>query len=217
MEGPNRVSGAIHNLMTARKNKVFVKNQLAAQKAGINLLKDLNKLCSAGYQNGQFFLLFYNTARTMGCNREYLIQKVKITKSYFNKDNKEAKPPEELFLVEALKINRMGQQKRADEHIKRYSIAGTFRRKVVVECEIGWGRIPAKVESYTWPFKKNTLYNRIQDYSPKRGLYDKVLFQCSRKYSYGFEIAQDGRFFLQLPYFINPNKITNVNKNMGGR
>jgi len=217
MEGPSRVSGALTNIMTAQKNKVFVKNQLAAQKAGINLLHDLNKACSAGYQNGQFFLLFYNTAHTMGCNREFLIQRVKITKRYFTQDNKEAKPTEELFLVEMLKVNRLGQQKRADEHFKRYSIGDAFRRKVVVECEIGWGRIPNKLEAYVWPSKSNTLYNCIQDYSPIPGLYQEVQFEWSQKYSYAFEIAQNGQFLFQLPFFINANTTMSMNRNGRGR
>lgn len=203
MEGPRLISGSLEDRSSASKNKVFVKNNEEAQKAGVDLFKELNKYYAVNFKNGHFFLLFYNSAIVTGCEKEYLLQRVHITKQYLSRDNEEIKPREELFLVEALKLKDNNKLKRADEHRKRYSIGKAFKRKIIVECEIGWGKIPNKIEGNKWPFEKTTLYHCIQDYSIDPDLYNKVEFDFSKKYTFEFEFTQDGKYSIELPKFLS--------------
>lgn len=203
MEGFTKSSGALENSSEASRNKVFAKNQEFAKKAGIDLFKELPQYHSVGFKNGQFFLLFYNSARVAGCEKEYLIQRVKITKTFLNQNNEEAKPPEEMFLVEVFKINKLGELKRADEHHASYSIGNTYKRKTVVECEIGCGKIPKHIEGNKWPFEDNILFEIVQNYSPTPGLYNDVVFDFSESFKHEFEMIRDGRYSLTLPEFLS--------------
>jgi hypothetical protein len=50
--------------------------------------------------------------------------------------------------------------------------------------EVGCGEISGVAEGFAWPFDRQFLYESVQDYSDKTGLYDKVNFEFSKSYSF---------------------------------
>lgn len=188
LNDPNQVLGSM----------IYLKKKETAERAGLELEYELDKIFAAGYQDKNFFIIFYVFAKAMDCRRGYLIQKVKLTKLYLDNSGNTYKSKEQ-YLVEALKLNTKKEIKRADEHIKKYSLGNADSRKTIVECEIGCGVIPWIVDKRQWPYAANKLFHRIQKYSDKPRLYDKVKFNFSTTYSFEFEFDKKGKYSVKLP------------------
>lgn len=150
--------------------------------------------------NQNFFQLFYNTASSPSCKREYLIQRVKITKSYYDKNHRRYKQTHE-YLVEAMRTKN-STYKRADMHIRSYSINEASSRSTLIEAEIGCGILPNEATGNTWPYSRGTLYKEIQGYQPTPGVYNKIKFDFSKSYSLGVEFHETGIKSITWPYFI---------------
>jgi len=172
-----------------------------AKKAYVNLDRYLDEIFIAQYKNKQFFLLFYNLAEAPSCSREYLIQKVKITKTNYS-DTDQVAHGEVKYLVEVMKLNQLKKTKRADEHKKRYGLKNYSLREVHVECEIGCGEIIGVIEGDSWLYGKGELYKQLQDYSSQPQLYDDVQFDFSKKYEFRFSFDDQENVDIEWPYFL---------------
>lgn len=184
------------------KNKYFKEQKQKARKAGIDLKKKMKNLGTSKYnkENDNFYMLFFNLAKAPTCKREYLVQRIKLTKSYFNISEVLYKKKYE-YLVEVIKTKNK-TTKRADQHHRSYSLNEAYRRVIKVEAEIGCGFVKGAAEGKKWPYKKNTLYKLIQDHSEKVGFYDDVRFNFSKKYSFGISFQKGQRKSVSWPSFM---------------
>ncbi len=184
------------------RSKYFKEKQTLAEKAGLDLRKKMSKTGTSAFnkKNGNFFMLFYNLAQAPTCKRNYLVQRVKLTKSYFDKDGKRYKRTTD-YLVEVMKIKGKSL-KRADEHYRSYSLNEAHRRMVDIRAEIGCGIVRGEAEGVKWPYSRRRLYERVQDYSQTPGTYDDVVFDFSQKYSFGVEFTRNGIQQIKWPYFV---------------
>lgn len=173
-----------------------------ARKAGGDLYNALGYTSYSSYnpKNKNFYLIFYNLAESPSCGRNYLVQRIKMNQTFYNKKGKKIKETDQ-YLVEVMKTKN-GRMKKGDEHYRRYSLKKAYKRKVNVEAEIGCGQIPGVTEGQLWPYDKGHLYFRVQDYSISPGYYYAVNFEFSAKYSYSFEFSADGRSSVKWPSFI---------------
>lgn len=169
------------------KNKYFKEQKQKAGLAGIDLKKKMTKQGTSRYnkKNDNFYMLFFNLAKAPTCQREYLVQRVKLTKSYFNINGRLYKKRYE-YLVEVMKTKDK-TTKHADQHYRSYYLNKAYKRVIKAEVEIGCGFVNGVPMGKKWPYKKNILYKSIQDHSEKVGYYDDVKFNFSKKYS--FEVS----------------------------
>jgi len=184
-------------------SKYFLADKKLAAMAGIDLSKYLGQYKVAEYNpsNKNIFLLFYNLVSAPTCNRDYMIQKVRLDK-YAYDQNGNLTNRRNLHLVEVMKLNSEKRLKRADRHVRRYSLQNNHRRRVVLEVEIGCGTIPGLVESRRWPYRPGILYKLVQDYSTDPGLYDHVRFETSKRYGMEFEFDANGNHTVEWPSFL---------------
>ncbi|HQP10872.1 MAG TPA: hypothetical protein PKV41_05760 [Candidatus Omnitrophota bacterium] len=176
----------------------FLENEKRALAVGIRLKDHLDQYSVSGYKQNTFFFLFYNFLTAVGCPNDYVVQRVRLTKLYYDLLGNVYKKHEQ-FLVEALALNLKKETKRADDHWKTYTLGKFFKRKVVIDLEIGCGEIPKTLTGKAWPHAQNPLYYRVQDYSDEPGLYDKVKYQFSSAYRITMEFDRDGKYSLELP------------------
>ena len=183
-------------------SRYFKSQQKLAKKAGLNLSNFMEQPAVFGFNstNKNMYMLFYNTAFSPTCKRNYLIQRVKITKSFYDNHNKKYKETRD-YLVEVMKTKGRSI-KRADAHYRSYSLNKSTKRTTVVDLEIGCGVIPHKVQGRKWPYNKSILYKLVQNYSRSPGDYDRVIFDFSRKYSFGMSFSVQGIESITWPYFI---------------
>ncbi len=202
MEKLNSNSGKVTMPKPYKETVAYKKNVPLAKKAGLNYNSVLNKRYAKSYKNNQFFFLFYNYVEAPRCKKEYVIQKVKVTKVDYNQAG-QIKSNDITYLVEVLKLNKFKKTKRADEHIKRYALLNAAKRETFVEAEVGCGQIPGVIVGQNWPYGSKKLYNKLQGYSSDPGFYDKVEFSSSSEYDFGFSFDDKGRSRVDLPYFIS--------------
>lgn len=203
LESQMSLNWPLKNKKAVYTSTYFKEKQVLAKKSGVNLKKKMTKAGVAKFnkENGKFFMLFYNMAKAPSCRRDYLVQRVKLTKSYYKKNGRMYDQRHE-YLVEVMKTKRKST-KRADEHVRSYSLNGAYRRVVKVEAEIGCGVVQNKTEGNRWPYSKRSLYELIQDHSDSPGCYEDVRFEFSNKYSFGVDFNRDGIKAIEWPYFIN--------------
>lgn len=185
-------------------SETYLTNQKYAKKVGFDLSEKLEKngLLAYNPETTDIMVLFYNLVKAPKCERGYVIQKVRLDKYFLNQANQIIKEKHE-YLVEAMKLNNNKMIKRADEHLKFYSLQNSFKRKVVLESEIGCGQISGVAEGIKWPFAANRLYKRIQNYSASPGYYDRVFFESSQKYRMEFEFDAYGNNNAIWPEFMH--------------
>ncbi len=183
-------------------NKYFLKDNELALDAEVDISQYLNNQVISTYNNkkNKFFLLFFNMIDSEGCDKDYLIQRVRIKKVSYDFYGKQSSTSWQ-HLVEVFKIQN-GNIKKADRHIKKYSLNKEYIREVFTDVEVGCGKIPGIVEGKHWLYGRNSLYKLIQDYSAEPGLYDDVYFDFSSGYTFDFSFAADGSSSIELPYFI---------------
>jgi len=184
------------------RSSYFKEQQALALKAELDLKQHMERAAIGKFskKKGNFYALFGNLVEASLCKRGFLIQRVKLLKSYFNEDGHLYKTNNK-YLVEAFKIKK--QRNRVDLHYRSYSLNDADRRVIKVEVEVGCGEIVGVAEGKRWPFPRNTLYNLIQDYSSSKGLYDDVSFDFSRKYSFSVDFESEGIRSLSWPDFID--------------
>lgn len=184
-------------------SKYFLADKKLAAMAGLDLSKHLSQYKVAQYNqsNKNIFLLFYNLVAAPTCNRDYMIQKVRLDK-YAYDQNGNLTSLNNLHLVEIMKLNSEKRLKRADRHVRRYSLQNNHKRRVVLEVEIGCGTIPGLVESRRWPYRPGILYKLVQDYSINPGLYNHVQFENSKSYGMEFEFDAHGNHEVNWPSFL---------------
>ncbi len=199
MESHKSPAWPLRNPSKVFQEPTFLKNEKRAFKVGIDLREELDQYSVAGYKNNLFFFLFYNFVTVVGCPNEYAIQKVKVTKLYYDFSGDPYKRQVQ-FLVEALALNYKKETRRADEHRREYLLGKFAKRKIIIDLEVGCGEIQKVVTGKAWPNPKNKLYYRIQNFSDQPELYNKVNFRFSSKYRITMEFDQDGKYSLDLPY-----------------
>ena len=199
MESQKSPSWPLRNPSKVFGEPPFLKNEKRARKVGIDLREELDEYSVTGYKDYSSFFLFYNFVTAVGCPNDYVIQRTRLDKLYYDSAGNPYKRQEQ-FLVEALALNYKKETKRADEHHKGYSLGKFSKRKIIIDLEIGCGEIPKVVEGKAWPNPKNRLYYKIQSYSDEPELYDKVNFDFSSKYRITMEFDRDGKYSLDLPY-----------------
>ncbi|MGF1686561.1 hypothetical protein L4C36_07675 [Photobacterium japonica] len=189
------------------KNKIysskhFMNDNNLAEEAGVYLPQYFLDSAVSDYdaKKKKFFMLFYNMAEAPGCDREYLIQRVKLTKTDFDINGKVLKKDKK-YLVEIMKTLD-GKMKRADRHIKKYSLNRAYTRHLSAQLEIGCGKIKDLTPAKAWPFSRSKLYKLAQNYSSEPGLYHQVNFEFSRAYSYSFMFSKDGNHSVTWPDFM---------------
>lgn len=181
-------------------NVYFQKQREMAKKAGVNLEQHINKNYVAQAGNNNIYFLFYNLACAYQCKKNYLIQKVRLEKTYFKNSKRVAQESE--YLVEVLKLNQFKQTKKPDEHVKRYALGNYDARELILTVEIGCGEIPGVVQGNAWPYDSKVLYHCLQDYAGSPGYYDMVQFQFSSKYRMEVYFSRDNEFRFVLPDFL---------------
>lgn len=192
----------LENKNRVYSSKNFKEKQALAEKSGIDLKKKMSKLGISRFNkdNGNFFMLFYNQAKAPSCRREFLVQRIKLTKSYYNSDGKEYKRTHE-YLVELFKIDEKSIRK-ADEHFRSYDLNEAYRRIVTVTAEIGCGVVRKKIEGRKWPYSRGSLYRQVQPYSESYGLYRDVKYDFSREYSFEVDFNREGIKRIRWPDFL---------------
>ena len=125
----------------------FQKTAEYAERAGVSVFQDMDDYYSAGTRDGWFFLLYYNLAEATRCKRDYLIQRVKVSIGSYGRGGRNPYRGKTLYLVEVMKLDKERKTGRGDQHLRVYSLGGAFKRKVDVECEIGWGCIRGELEA----------------------------------------------------------------------
>ncbi|CAH2404725.1 hypothetical protein [Mesorhizobium ventifaucium] len=170
--------------------------ELAAQ-AGVPIDEFLDDYYAKGFRKESeanravHYLLFYNSISAPQCKRDYLIQRVRQTKIYY-RDNRKISRKKVEYLVEVFKLNSYGHTKRADGHVQLHFLGDAQSRKTVVDIEVGCGEVRSVADGSDWPFEQKILFKKLQDYSNKPGLYDKVSFESSRSYSFTSEFDRNG-------------------------
>lgn len=206
MEGDTRLSGALDDPKTYSKNKVYCEEMELAAKAGIEIDQFLGDYYAKGFRKESgankavHYLLFNNSISAPQCKREYLIQRVRHTKIYYQ-ENRKIVGKQVKYIVEVFKLNSYGHTKRADRHKQLHFLGDAQSRKTVVDIEVGCGEVRSVAEGLAWPFEQKILFKELQDYSNKPGLYDKVSFEFSRSYSFSSEFDRNGHK-ITLPDFL---------------
>lgn len=190
------------NIQQLSKTRHFKKFQELAQKAGLDLNYLLNQPAIAGFNSTSknFFQLFYNTAIAPSCKRDYLIQRVKKSRSYYDSHDRLYEQTHE-YLVEVFKTKNKAL-KGADQHYRSYTIRDAPKQSTLVEAEIGCGYIQNVTQGRKWPYGRDILYKEVQGYSFSPGVYNKVKYDYSQKYSFSAEFSENGLKSVRWPYFI---------------
>lgn len=183
--------------------EIFQKNNEAADKGGVDLNFELRNYYAKGMKGDNAFVLFYNHARAPTCRRDYLIQRVRLSKSSYDRRLTKTSSRDQ-YLVEVIKINQDKKTKKPDEHRKRYSLGNAFRRDLHADFEIGCGEIPGIAEGDAWPYESSILYRLVQDYAEEPGLYHQVQYDFSTAYSLDMRFDADGIFQVNFPDFVTP-------------
>ncbi|RWK53869.1 hypothetical protein [Mesorhizobium sp.] len=206
MEGDTRQSGALDDPKTYSKNKVYREEKELAAQAGVEIDQFLDDYYAKGFRKESgankavHYLLFYNSISAPQCKREYLIQRIRQTNTYYQENRKISSKAVE-YLVEVFKLNSYGHTKRADGHVQLHFLGDVQSRKTVVDIEVGCGEVRGVADGLAWPFQQKILFKELQDYSNKPGLYDKVSFEFSRSYSFTSEFDRNGHK-ITLPDFL---------------
>lgn len=198
MESQKSPAWPLRNPEKILQEPAFIDKEKRALKAGIQLKENLDQTSVAGYKDNSFFFLFYNFVTAAGCRNDYVIQRIRLSKMYYDFSGNPYKKHEQ-FLVEALALNHKKETKRADEHYREYSLGEFSKRKIIIDLEIGCGEIPKVVTGKAWPNPQNSLYYRIQNYSDAPDLYNQVKFGFSSTYRISMEFDRDGKYSLELP------------------
>ncbi|MFK7840232.1 MAG: hypothetical protein AB8B83_07865 [Bdellovibrionales bacterium] len=215
LEGYKQVSGALDESNDYERNRIFLEHDSYARSADLDLTQWLDRKIIhggkyIGIQKGtefRFYGMFANAAYIKNCKRGFALQRVKVTKEYFDANNKLTKT-ETTYLVEAFKILN-NKIKGFDVHHGSYSLT-QGSRKITKELEFGCGALPNYAQGYQWPFAKNTLYKNItQGYIQSPLLYNDVKFQFSKKYSYGVTLKDKNKYEFRLPNFITTFPLKN--------
>jgi hypothetical protein len=127
-------------------------------------------------RNNRLFYLFYNSVSNVPAGR-YLIQRVKRTKINYRAGEPPVKSVD--YQVEAMKTFNH-QMKKPDQHYGLYSLHGFEKRVIRKEFEIGFGTVTGEKSSDTWPYDPGVLFQQIQPYSRRPGVYDRVVFEDSK-------------------------------------
>jgi hypothetical protein len=145
---------------------------------------------------GRLFYLFYKTVEEAFGDRPYLIQRIRKTvREYTAPDD--AHPRTTITCqVEAFRTIG-GTLKRPDEHFARITLKDAYRIEVLKEYEIGFGEIPGVCTGTRWPGPEGKLYWMLQPYAPDPGLYDKVRFRLSRKWSLSVSLDRQGNYWIR--------------------
>jgi hypothetical protein len=171
-----------------KKNKIFG----LASRVGLDLSYPKHPLLACAYRDDRLFYVFHKTVDNALGDRPYLLQRIRKTVRGWTAPQGEPEV-EVTYLVEAFKTFA-GSQKRADQHYGNYGLKDYHRREVVKEYEVGYGEVPERCEGTNWPFEPGMLFERLQPYDKKRGIYDKVRFSRSLKWSLTVTLGEDGRF-----------------------
>jgi len=174
---------------------------MSAKKAGVDLTKIGDKQAAKGFQNQNIFLLFYNFVSAPRCKRNYLLQRVKLTKKFYSADGGAYKQ-RVLYLVEAMKLDDQKRTKKPDEHRKGYTLGKEFRRELLAEYQVGCAEIKGVAEGDIWPFPDGKLYHKIQDYSETPKLYDLIRFDFSKSYRFTLRFDKKGHYYIDVPNFL---------------
>jgi hypothetical protein len=170
---------------------------IAAERAGVDLLRPAHPLVIHYSRDGRLYYLFYNILEEAFGPAPYLIQRVKKTVTEASSADDPAPRTSVTYLVEVIKL-RQGAIP-PDQHFGSYSIQDQYRREIMKEIEIGFGQIPGVAEGREWPFAANSRFKLLQDYGESRELYNQVEFSSSRKWSIRAQLTRDGSYALQVP------------------
>jgi hypothetical protein len=172
-----------------------------AERVGLELMGQLDRSSMVARKEDQVFVLFYNHAQATDCDRDYLIQRIKLSKTSFDAQGVPL-PERDTYLVEVMKLNNHKKTKKPDEHRKNYFLRTAARRLAVTNYEIGCGEIPGVADGDAWPYEATILYKRLQDYQENAGLYNQVQFDDSITYQLEVEFDDEGGYRVALPSFV---------------
>jgi len=164
---------------------------------------DLEKALQKEYlvkSDGQYYLSSYcEYKQAPSCNKDYLIQKAKLTKKNLDAEGNKTGPDSVEYLVEAWQLSNVTKKTlAADSHDRKYvRDKEVFEKQYTVEFELGCGIIYRVIESKNWPYNA-TLHNIIQDYSTDKGIYDNVIFDFSVKYESNGSFNREGNYSMNV-------------------
>jgi hypothetical protein len=164
-----------------------------AKKAGIDLSRPSNPLLACSYRDNRLFYVFYNDVRNPTGPHEYLIQRIRKEQRSW-KSARDRKPEtQQSFLVEAFRL-RDGAFVGSDRHHASFGLGSHHSREIRKEFEIGFGQLDKVAQGKDWPFDKKKRYHKIQEYGPRRGVFDEVKFSRSVKWTLVVTFDRDGKW-----------------------
>ena len=165
---------------------------------GINIADEINSKYMVGSNGKSYFAAFFDYKRAPTCNRNYLIQKSKLTRKYFYANGSRQMPNTEKYLVEVWKLSEPDKTTIwGDRHTRNYKLIDDFKEEYVAEIEVGCGTIPGKFEGDYWP-DNSSVYKLLQDYSEDLGLYPKVKFDFSLSYKMEGSFDAEGAYSFKI-------------------
>jgi len=186
------------NKKTLFRDINYKRKMTLAKNAGIDLSKELKKKKVYGYENNHFFMLYYFFVKAVGCPQDYLVQRIKTTKTNYSQLGRKLEE-EKFYFVEAVRLNANKETFRAKEHYHDDSLKGAKKRNTLVEIEIGCGTILEELEDIPWPFDPSETERPIQEYSNEPILYDEIKYKFSTKFKYYYKMDERGMSTVHWP------------------
>jgi hypothetical protein len=162
----------------------------AAEAAQVDLRNPVHPFLAFSYRNNRLFYLFYNDVMHIP-EKRYLIQRIKRTKINYPRNGK----PEESvdYQVEAMK-SANGHLKKPDQHFGSYGLRGFEKRTIFKEFEVGCGTIDDHDGDGSWPFDPGVLFEQLQPYSQRKGLYDRIAYERSKTWTLTVSFDRAGNY-----------------------
>jgi len=176
----------------------YRKNEKRVKALGGGLRGSMGEYYVAGVKDDKLFLLFYNFITANGCQNDYIIQKVKLNKVYYDYSGIQYKE-ENQYLLEVIRLNFQKETEKADEHYREYALGKASRRRITVDLEVGCGKIPGVLEKAGWPYEPTVLQYTLQNYSERPELYEKVKFNFSANFRYSMIFDRRGHYSVEIP------------------
>ena len=184
-------------------SETYRNDRALSARAGVDLQDHLDETRVAGYDPDRriMYMLFFSTASAPGCERDFLIQRVKLTKSRLHRDSDMTDVRVE-HLIEVLRLNPDRETMVSTRHQHNYGLGNVYMRTVKAEYEIGCGSLPGIAEGRPWPFSPDERFRLVEGDPLKSPHYGSVRYDFSTTFGLEMEFNGDGLFRVDWPDFM---------------
>jgi len=180
--------------------KAFTDIKSRAATVGIDINDMMDEKHFVGSNGDYFFDIFFDMKRSKDCPKDYLIQRVRVFRQFFDQNGNLNSENEVKYLVEAWRLGDDKKTIAADQHWRHYRIEQDSRRTFRIDIEVGCGRIPRVIEVQEWPYEED-VHHLIEGYDEDLGHYEDVIFDFSTKYKVYGEFDKDGKYSVGIDRF----------------